>query len=142
MTPLERLLAIEEIKTLRARYWIGVDTGRRDLLLSVFAPDAVIPKFGDIQETRTASDFVDNLIATLSQARTIHLGGTPDIRIVSDDRATGVWPMEDRIWAAEGASLRFSTLHGWGHYHDEYRRTEEGWKVQSFTLHRIRVDLT
>ena len=42
MEPLERLLAIEEIKQTKARYFRFIDTKDRDGLASVFSRDAVL----------------------------------------------------------------------------------------------------
>jgi hypothetical protein len=39
-----------------------------------------------------------------------------------------------------GAALK--TLHGFGHYHETYRRLEDGWRIQTSTLTRLRVDIT
>lgn len=41
MSDLERLVAIEEIKNLKARYFRAMDTGDWDVLQTVFATDAV-----------------------------------------------------------------------------------------------------
>lgn len=143
MTDLDRLLAIADIRSLKARYWHAVDRRDAAALRSVFAPDAVIPAHGDVAETRSADAFVDHLIRSLKGAASLHLGGPGDIAIFSDTDASGVWAMEDRIWApAAGSALPFRTLHGWGHYHDQYRRTEAGWKIQSFILERVRVETT
>lgn len=143
MIDTERLEAIAEIQSLKARYWHAVDGQDMAALRDVFAPDAVIPAHGDIAETRSAEDFVANLIGMLRGARTHHFGGPGEITILSGSEARGVWAMEDRIWAPEtGSNLPFRTLHGWGHYHDEYRRTEGGWKIQSFILKRVRVETT
>ena len=142
MTDTERALAIAEIRNLKARYWHAVDTRDAAKLRAVFSPDAVMPAHGDIAETRDADGFVANLIRSLSGSVSLHMGGPGEIEILSEDTARGIWAMEDRIWAEEGSTLPFRSLHGWGHYHDEYRRTPEGWKIQSFILERVRVETT
>ncbi len=140
MTKTERLIALEEIKALKARYWLGVDTQDEALLRSVFSDDATIPgPNGGVE--RTASAFIDNLLAMFKGATSVHQGSAPIITFTSDDIATGVWTLEDWIWAPEaGSPLSFKVLHGWGHYHDVYRRTAEGWKIRSFRLQRIKVE--
>ncbi|AIT80564.1 nuclear transport factor 2 family protein [Novosphingobium pentaromativorans] len=139
----ERALAIAEIRSLKARYWHCVDLRDAEGLRACFADDAVIPAHGDIRETRDADGFVANLVASLRVTRSLHLGGPGDIALESADRARGVWAVEDRIWALDGVTnTPFRTLHGWGHYHDEYVRTAKGWRIQSFRLDRVRVDIT
>lgn len=142
MTELERLVAIEDIRQLKARYWLAVDTLDEAALRATFAPDAVIPAHGDVAETRTAEDFVTHLLHVMQGARSLHLGGQGIVMIHSAVQASAIWPVEDRIWAPEqGSRLRFRRLHGWGHYHDDYRRTDAGWRIQSFRLDRIRLDI-
>lgn len=140
MTPIERLTAIEEIRALKARYWLGVDTQDGALLRSVFSDDAAIPS-PDGATQRSAQAFVDNLLAMFRGATSVHQGSSPIIAFRSDVEATGLWTLEDRIWAPEtGSPLPFKVLHGWGHYHDVYRRTAVGWRIQSFRLDRIKVE--
>jgi hypothetical protein len=43
--------------------------------------------------------------------------------------------MEDRIRWPDG-----STLHGSGHYHDTYERTDGVWRIASSTLTRLHMD--
>ena len=140
MTATERLAALEEIKMLKARYWLGVDTQDAALLHSVFSDDAAIPGQSG-GAARTATVFIDNLLAMFKGASSVHQGSSPIITFQSDGEATGIWTLEDWIWApAAGSPLPFKLLHGWGHYHDVYRRTAEGWKIQSFQLQRIKVE--
>ena len=46
--------------------------------------------------------------------------------------------MEDRLWwSVDGRERR---LHGWGHYHERYRRVDGQWLISYRRLERIRVD--
>jgi hypothetical protein len=31
-------------------------------------------------------------------------------------------------------------MHGYGHYHETYERTDDGWRIKTITLTRLRVD--
>jgi hypothetical protein len=31
-------------------------------------------------------------------------------------------------------------MHGWGHYHETYVKGDGGWRIQTLTLTRLRVD--
>jgi len=43
--------------------------------------------------------------------------------------------MEDMLrWESQ------SELHGYGHYHDEYRKVDGAWRIASSKLIRLRVD--
>jgi hypothetical protein len=142
MTETERLAALEDIKALKARYWLGVDTRDGDLLRSVFADDAMIPVQEGSGRDRAPEAFIENLLTALAGATSLHLGGSPLIEFQSATEATGIWTLEDRIWAPDGSKLPFKVLHGWGHYHDRYRRTDDGWKIAWFFLKRVRVEAT
>ena len=148
MTELERLTAIEEIKQLKARYWRGVDTRDAVLLRAAFTDDAETD-FG--QSTggkaqakpalRDPDAFVRRTLEVFEGVTTAHHGHNPEIEILSDTEATGIWAMEDHLWVATPSpSLPFRFLQGWGHYHDRYRRTAEGWRIAYTTLKRLRVD--
>jgi len=46
--------------------------------------------------------------------------------------------MEDKLRWPEGSPVR--TMHGYGHYHETYERTDDGWRIKTITLTRLRVD--
>ena len=50
----------------------------------------------------------------------VHHGHTPEIELTSDTTARGVWAMEDRLWWSNCDTEEH--LHGYGHYHEEYRK--------------------
>jgi hypothetical protein len=52
--------------------------------------------------------------------------------------------MEDLLWFSEENKFRgqYLHLHGFGHYREEYIRTSVGWRIKSFQLTRIRVELS
>jgi len=147
MDDLERLIAIEEIKRVKARYWRGVDKKDPAILRTVFADDAIID-FGENEldgdsgaRPRPDPDtFVAYAMETLAAFKTIHHGHAPDIEFVSDDEATAFWPMEDNIWVLPGADLPFKYLRGYGFYHDRFRKTVEGWRISYTTLERVHVE--
>jgi hypothetical protein len=59
----------------------------------------------------------------------------PELHLDSATEASGIWAMEDRIWWADGAPV--SRLVGYGHYHETYRRTSDGWRIASMRLTRL-----
>lgn len=75
----------------------------------------------------------------------VHHGHTPIIAPVGPDpetgepTATGIWAMEDRLWWV-GADGTERSLHGWGHYHERYRRVGGEWLISYRRLERIRVE--
>ena len=68
----------------------------------------------------------------------VHHGHTPEIEVTSAVTARGVWAMEDRLqFDADG---RREWLHGFGHYHEEYRKVGGRWLISYRRLSRLRVD--
>jgi hypothetical protein len=148
MTDVERLIALEEIKQLKARYFRCMDTKDWPGLEAVFSPDAELDMRGEAADKSKAADglifgaanimpFIRNAVLELV---TVHHGHMPEIEITSATTAKGLWAMEDVLRWPEGAAVK--TLHGYGHYHETYRRLDDGWHIQSSRLSRLRVDIT
>ena len=144
MTDLERLLAVEEIKQLKARYFYYLD--RRDWdawRREVWAPDASL-HVPTVREEPYRG--VDTIVAWVAERavnqHSTHQGHMPIIEILSDTTAKAVWPMEDIIrLTPEMHSVRgYTYLHGWGHYHETYVKLEKGWRIQSSRLDRHFVE--
>ena len=148
LTDIERLTAIEEIKQLKARYFRSMDTKDWAGLTAVFAPDAELDMQGEAADKSKAAEglvkggetvgaFIRNAVHDLV---TVHHGHIPEIEMTSDTTARGIWAMEDVLRWPEGASVK--TLHGYGHYHETYRKIDGAWRIQSSRLSRLRVDVT
>jgi hypothetical protein len=148
LTEIERLTAIEEIKQLKARYFRCMDTKDWPGLQAVFSSDAEFDMRGEAADKSKATDalivgnanimpFIRNAVLDLV---TVHHGHMPEIEIISSTSAKGIWAMEDVLRWPAGAAVK--TLHGYGHYHETYRKTEDGWRIQSSKLTRLRVDIT
>ncbi|MFN4136379.1 MAG: nuclear transport factor 2 family protein [Novosphingobium sp.] len=145
--PVARLIAIEEIRQLKARYFRCMDTKDFAGLRKVFADDAVfdaacslsIEPAADAENwVHSGGDaiaaFVESAVAALT---TVHHGHCHEIELLSPAEARGVIAMEDQIWDADGALF----LHGMGHYHETYRKEADGWKIVTSRISRLRVIL-
>ena len=148
MDPLEQLLAIEEIKQLRARYFRFVDEKKWEDLAEVFTDDAEAdysgemvrlgqdPELGRIKGGGKAiAGFIRQAVEPMVS---VHHGHMPEITITSPTTAEGVWAMEDLLQIPEGP---VRSLHGFGHYRERYVKTERGWRIQKLVLTRLRVDV-
>ena len=136
-----------QICALKARYFRLMDTTCWKDFESIFSPTVVVDmreatgRYDESQLTHGATTFVTNLAAILEHVVTVHHGHTPEIRIDTADRASGIWAMEDKLWVQAGSSLPFRWLHGYGHYHEHYVKLADGWRIQEMRLTRIRVDV-
>lgn len=145
MTDVEELLAIEAIKRVKSNYFYGLDHKDWDLWRrEVWAPDGKLL----VPESGTEAAGIDEIIAYVTKSTgdqvSVHHGHMPNIEITSADTATGVWAMEDRLYRTKEFPLEDGSifLHGFGHYHETYVRTEAGWRLHTSRLTRLRVELT
>jgi len=140
LTDLERLLALEELRTLRGRYWRYVDTKRWTEFGELYAPDG---SFSD-----KVSDFFcetrEGIVAAVSGAlegvTSIHHGQQSELEVLSADRARGIWSMSDILLYPPESDSPYSILRGWGHYVDEYVKIDGRWLFQRVDLYRLRVE--
>ena len=140
----EQLLAIEDIKRLKARYFRCMDTKDWDGFADVFAPDAVMDMTSEVGDTEEAITTGNAAIATFVRSHvgdvvTVHHGHMPEIEITSPTTATGIWAMEDMLRWPEGAPL--GAMHGYGHYHETYALVDGSWRIATIRLSRLRLDL-
>lgn len=141
MDPIERLVAIEAIKVVKAKYFRFVDTKDWDGLRTIFTPDALL----EVPEARSGASNIEESLAFFQQALegavSVHFGHMPEIEIESADKACAIWPMDDRIyWSPERASiLGYTHLRGFGHYHETYERHNGEWKIKTMRLTRLRL---
>ena len=133
---MRRVDDIEEIKQLKARYFRLIDTKDWEGLAGVFADDVTIDIRSEGAGIHHGSvEFIPRLERLLKNAVSVHHGHMPEITLTSPTTATGVWAMEDWIWWEEGAP--WNSLHGWGHYHEEYVKLHDGWRIRSLVLTRL-----
>ena len=147
MNELEIITAKMEIHALKARYFRTMDSKDWAGLEAVFAPDLI----ADFREATGGSDesmlthgaarYVANLASILEKIVTVHHGHMPEINIESPHSASGIWAMEDKLWAEEDAIVPFRWMHGYGHYHERYIRLDSGWHIKEIRLTRLRVDV-
>lgn len=155
MDDLRRLIATEDIKQLKARYFRCMDTKDWDGLATVFTPDAVFdlrdvaslrhPVTGQWSPPPGGEEAVfvgrDNVLAmiraSVERLITVHHGHMPEIDITGETSARGVWAMEDVIHSASGEPAFH--MHGRGHYHETYERLAAGWAIKTTRITRLHL---
>jgi hypothetical protein len=147
MDAVEKLLAIEEIKVLKARYFRLMDTRQWDQWEQLFIPDFVA-EFPDDQKDalplRGRTEFVEMTKSLHGKSLSIHHGYMPEIEITSPTTARAVWAMQDIMKWPEGGATKVGarSLLGWGHYHETYIKSVTGWRIASTKLTRLDVQLS
>ncbi len=107
----ERLVAIEDIKRLKARYFRCMDTKDWAGFERVFSADAVMDMRGEMRDGTTEGEGLTTGAAAIAafvrgavdSVTTVHHGHMPEIDITGPDRATGIWAMEDMLRWPDGA---------------------------------------
>jgi hypothetical protein len=153
MNEIGRLVSIEEIKQLKARYFRGVDTKDWALLAEVFAEDIACDYRGSATDPATGVNFapaatteplaglaavIEGLRQSLAGLVSVHQGYLPEITVIDENAAEGVWAMYDNLRFPRGHEL--SELSGFGHYHETYRKVSGSWRIKTLKLVRLRVD--
>jgi len=139
MDTLDRLLALEEIRLLKARRCRAVDSKDWELYRSCHTPDAKSYALGSDSEPIVGRDaMTESLKVSLAGRTTVHHVHTPEITLTSPTSAEGVWAMEDMLWW-EHKGVDYWT-HGYGHYHETYEKHDGQWLIASRKLIRTRVD--
>jgi len=128
---------IEIIKQLKARYFRTMDIKDWPGMREVLSDDVIMDssEAGGMVITGAANciSFLEN---TLAGVITVHHGHMPEIALTSATTATGIWAMEDMLRWPNG-----SELHGYGHYHESYRKTDGRWHISALKLTRLRTDM-
>jgi hypothetical protein len=153
METLEKLIAIEAIKNVKARYWYYMDTKNWAELEKVFTRDAIwdarherdfalgVPReplppvqeaiaAGDPTVTVGAHEVVEFMRSNVEHWVTFHVGGAPIIDVLDADNATAIWPIYDYL--DPGSPFR-----GYAHYYESYRRENGEWLISSILLTRL-----
>jgi SnoaL-like domain len=141
MTPLDRLLAIEDIRNLKARYFRYMDTKQFHLLEDLFTPDMKVltPDGGTYKDS--GPDYAAALKISLENSVSVHQGFTAEIEIIDAQNAKGIWAMQDVItWADRHPVQGWQSITGRGHYHETYRKHEGTWRIATLTLTRLRLE--
>jgi len=133
---LQQLSDFEDIRTLRHRYFRGIDTADMVLLDTLFTDDVIVDYRGGnyrvtLQGRGDMIEFLAN--AFHSGAVAMHHGHMPEIVLTGDNSAEGVWYLEDIFINTEQATHTF----GSAIYRDAYRRVGGAWKIARTEYDRI-----
>ena len=153
MTETERLAAIEAIRQVKARYFIGADTGDVAMMRDTLAEDCVLDYMGCCTDPKTGRDFIPAMNVILhgrSSWRSdgmsrlgivsVHQGHNFEVEFTSGTTAKGVWSMTDRLYFPPGGE--FSLMTGYGHYWETYERVGSSWLLKTTHITRIRVEVS
>jgi hypothetical protein len=93
---------------------------------------------GSVVGRQALTEAIVKVLDGAVRVTSVHHGHTPEITLTSDTTATGVWAMEDMLWWTRENDEEH--LHGYGHYHEKYRKVDGVWLIAYRNLTRLRVD--
>ena len=145
MDDVERLIAIQEIRQVKAKYFWGLDHKDWDIWRAeVWAPGGrlEVPEVDEVYEP--LDEVIEKVSGSVGDQVSVHHGHQPIFDFISDTEAKVIWAMEDRLYRSKEHPLYDGSmfLHGFGHYHETYVKLDVGWRISSSRLTRLRVEMT
>lgn len=129
---------LEAIRRVKAKYCRTMDTKDWDGMRTLFADDLVVDTTDSGGGVVNGGDeMIEFLKQVLGDVVTVHQCHTPEIDLTGPTTATGIWAMEDMLRFGDGTEL-----HGYGHYHEQYVKVGDDWRIQRTELTRLRLDIT
>ena len=133
---LQQLSDLEDIRTLKHRYFRGIDTADLTLLATLFTADINVDYRGGNYRVRLQGrdDMLEFLANSFhSGAVAMHHGHMPEITLTGDDTAEGIWYLEDIFINLES---RTHTV-GSALYRDQYVREDNVWRIARTEYDRV-----
>ncbi len=127
MEPVQKLLAIEAIRHLKARYLNACDLKDAATLLDCFKAGQVEISYGHVGEFESREAFVELFLLAAGHEHILdmHQGGNAEIEIVTDDFARARWNFDYRNINTEAHTITLAS----GLYDDEYHQSDGQWKI-------------
>lgn len=126
-----------EVCMLKARYFRLLDTKDWDGWRQLFTDDLVVYGKGEPGPhsvvLSSADAFVSSVRDFVADAITVHHGYMPELHLADDGSVRGTWAMSDLIERPETGQI----YRGFGHYHESYRHSPDGWRISEFELVRL-----
>lgn len=139
MNDLDRLRELEAIQQLKARYCRLLDakdwSAWRALFTDDFVSDTTDSGGKRVEGADAFIAFVRKMLGAAHKI-TVHQVHAPELELVSETSARGIWALNDIVRLAPGF-----TLYGYGHYHETYEKRGGQWRIQSSRLTRLRADI-
>lgn len=125
---LDRLEAVDAIKSLKARYLNACDRQDPEAVRDCFAQGEVIIDMDYFGRCENRDEFVDGIFVPRGchdYVLDMHHCSNPEINVIDDEHATGVWALNYRNINMQDQTLTLLSAI----YHDEYRKVDGQWKV-------------
>lgn len=151
MDALARLVAIEDIRQLKCRYFRHMDMRDWAAMAQVFTRDvrfdcsegSITTTLGGERQgeggpiTQGREAVMAWISGAFADRTCCHHGHGHEITVASETEASGIVAMEDFILSADRKTM---LLNAAGHYHERYRFEDGAWRIAEVKLTRLFVD--
>ncbi|MCZ6828907.1 MAG: nuclear transport factor 2 family protein [Gammaproteobacteria bacterium] len=132
----QRLMDIEAIKQLKHSYFRCIDTANMDELGTLLHEDVLVHFIGGNYEWKLQGrkKYLDSIGASFSN-RSIghHNGHHPEIQMLSETEATGIWYLADNMWILNHNAFTTGTALYW----DTYVKQDGRWLIKETRYERL-----
>ena len=152
MSDVERLVAINEIREVMARYARHADHKEFEDLAGLFTPDGTFTPHKVDGSVWMHMEGRDGIATTISEsvgnAQVLHQLFSYETEVLSPTSARSVVSMADMLIRPDGdavsahESTAFKTMHGYGHYHGEFVKVDGRWYIKTLVQTRLRMEFT
>ena len=132
----QMLLDIEAIKRVKHTYFRCLDTANFDEIEGLFHPEVTVHFVGGTYEWKLEGkrEYLDSIRASFhKEAIGHHNGHHPEIRLVSESEATGIWYLADQMWMFSNQYYTAGTALYW----DRYVKEDGRWLIRHTKYERI-----
>jgi hypothetical protein len=133
---IQRLMDIEAIKRLKHAYFRCIDTANLEELGTLFHQDVSVHFIGGTYEWKTQGkdEYLQNIgISFSNQSIGHHNGHQPEIQMISDTEATGIWYLADHMWILNHNAKTSGTAIYW----DRYLKVDGEWLIKDTNYERL-----
>ena len=133
---IQMLMDIEAIRQLKHAYFRCIDTANHAELAEIFHDDVSVHFVGGTYEwkLRGKQEYLASLkMAFHRQSIGHHHGHHPEIQILSDTEATGIWYLNDHMWQLDSGFYTRGTALYW----DRYLKVNGRWQIKDTRYRRI-----
>jgi hypothetical protein len=151
VSDIEKLIAINEIRELMARYVRFADDKKFIDLASLFTPEGTFTPHkvnGDAWIRMEGRENIAKIITQgVGQAVAIHHLFSYETKVLTPTTAHSVISMEDWVIHPDDEILpsneiAFRTMHGFGHYHADFVKIDATWYISKLVQTRVKMDFT
>ncbi len=132
----QRLFDIEAIKQLKHAYFRCIDTANMAELGTLFHEDVLVHFIGGSYEWKLQGrkEYMDSIGASFSNRSVGHHNGHhPEIQMLSEIEATGIWYLADNMWILNHNAFTTGTALYW----DTYVKQEGRWLIKETRYERL-----